>query len=962
MTLHVHDSPAAAAAAPAATAWDELCAAWELCRRRSDSRAVLILESLAESLYAEAHEAGAVLLRELCTLLEATAPLELIAWQKLALFALADSDATLSALDQALAHASARSRWLIASEAARLCHRYVGVQAAWSRVRTLRPVPAEEPWLDDGPLVIHALVTQLRLAAASGHWDEHDALLVAAREFDFEPDDPRALRIQLATADHDLVRGRFASALHDLDRIDSACRGDLRLQLLTLRLHGLVACAGAQRDTDLRELVERSVAELETARATPSDERDCLPPDERAELLRRIDLLVEHAGVIGGVLDAEPNGTGRVCEPETVDSMEAALAVELRARRGHASRPAHEVFAALLPRVEALVLRDDADEHEESWWRLRLLWCRLIVDLGQTARYRDCEQQLTAIADAASRAGSTPLVISALDQRAVVRARAPIDRWDLALEDAGNAGNLAVQLLADSAASDGERVVERALLRMFLPVIDRVIDLLLEGAWAHRDEGQDGAGDVERSSDERWRRFGCAVHDYVEQSQALALKEARRSYGAAAATPHRFAVVEPEQAPEGLMPRLHAGLGARDAVLQYFVTGPYLAIFCYTRTEFDWELVDVVSAVKKLGVRLDLPTAHSGLLQLMELCRGWIYGGNTPEDVEQAASLAEIVLPQTIYALMARVRCKHLRVVPHDVLYRVPFGRIACDSRPLGERVSLSLHPTAGLAVESAQRALRVRGRKILGYLLGPDIAYADEEQSALKDALGRGVPMARVQCIDSQRAANNGEVVDQLQDVSILHVACHGGRPRQRRPAFIKLGEGRERRWTLDEVAALRLERCALVVLQSCWTGWMEHERTNPVQGFPQALCDTGVGAVIAPLVKVPQSLAPVFDGVFYRALRFLTAAQALRVSLAVLREHGPELVAHDPAARRDLEELGSLDAREYRYVGATNLALYGGIIARSIGRLSFWWWRRRLRRQRARRAEAAPHTHCSR
>jgi hypothetical protein len=114
-------------------------------------------------------------------------------------------------------------------------------------------------------------------------------------------------------------------------------------------------------------------------------------------------------------------------------------------------------------------------------------------------------------------------------------------------------------------------------------------------------------------------------------------------------------------------------------------------------------------------------------------------------------------------------------------------------------------------------------------------------------------------------------------------------------------------------------------------------------------------VGAVIAPLVAVPDSLTPVFGEVLYRTLRFLPAERALRRTLDILREHGAELVAGDARASRDLQDLGPLDAVEYRYVGQTGLNLGGNRAARVMGWLSCWRWLRRLRRQRRRRAAAA-------
>ena len=108
-----------------------------------------------------------------------------------------------------------------------------------------------------------------------------------------------------------------------------------------------------------------------------------------------------------------------------------------------------------------------------------------------------------------------------------------------------------------------------------------------------------------------------------------------------------------------------------------------------------------------------------------------------------------------------------------------------------------------------------------------------------------------------------------------------------------------------------------------------MNHQRRDPVQGFPQAFCDAGAGAVIAPLVPLPEALAPFFSNVFYRALRFLPAEQALHRALALLRSHGPAIVAGQPEALAKLREHGSVDAFEYRYTGTPGLRFGGDPLA---------------------------------
>lgn len=941
----VTDEPAGA------TAWRELLAAYEALKQRRDARALVRLEAVLEALYSQACASGDDHIRALAVALASPpVPPMALAWQTLLHLVLAYEPGVLGELDAMVERIPPRSAWLISAEASRLTYQAVGPQAAWQRIAALEPVPAEEAWLDEGPLVIHALLLQLRLAAASGHWEIHDARIEPACARFGPPDDPRVLHIRLVCADHDVMRGCYERAARSLDQIEPHCRGDLRLELLAVRLHALVACAAQQRDTGLRAAIERTMAELDQVSREPPDERYPLPGDERADLLRRVEQLIDHAGA-----------DTRDFEPEQVTSLAGALAVERRARREQSARPPLEILAALLPHVEALILDESAIEHHESWLRLRLLWCRLVVDLADVDRYDDCEVMLTQMIDETTRTGLVPLAISAYDQRAVLRAQEQVGAWDRALADAGRAGELAVSLLAgNSSSSNGQnqRILERALLGTLLPVLDRVIDFLLMHALGHAPDGGCSRAAWERADRARWVRFGRAIHDYVEQSQVLALKEARHAYGAGdTPIPHRFALVAPGEVPTSPLPRLRRALRPRDAVLQYFVTGPFVLVFVYTRSYFDWLVVDAAAAAQRLGPALEAPTAHAALLHLIDGCDTWLKGESTSPHESSAEPLRQVLLPEVLTSYLASARIAHVRVIPHDVLYRVPFGRLRWDDRMLVERVSVSLHPTAGLAAESAEHSLRPRKRRTLGYLFDPELRHVAREQVAIRNGLGRDAQLARMVALDASSARSTDEVMQQIEGLDMLHIACHGGRPFQRREAFMKLGTVK---WKLSEVAAVHMRQCALVVLQSCWTGWMEHERTNPVQGFPQALCDAGVGAVIAPLVKVPGSLAPIFAQVLYRFLRFSPAEQALRQTLELVREHGAELVAGDPDASRDWRELGPLDALEYRYVGRTNLYLGGGVMARALGRLSCWQWRRQLRRQRARREAAALPAHC--
>lgn len=259
----------------------------------------------------------------------------------------------------------------------------------------------------------------------------------------------------------------------------------------------------------------------------------------------------------------------------------------------------------------------------------------------------------------------------------------------------------------------------------------------------------------------------------------------------------------------------------------------------------------------------------------------------------------------------------------------------------------MSMHATGQLAAESATSATQPLRRHLEhGFVYGPEVDCVAQEQAAMLRARGKWLPNTHIESVDGAKLSTEA-LLSRLPQFDLLHFLCHGeeGGSFGRSPA-LHVGARDTDGLKLPNVLRLRMHRCALVVLQSCWTGWMDHQRTHPVQGFPQAFCDAGARAVIAPLTKIPQILAPLFTEVLYRALRFLPAEQALQRTLSVLRTHGETLAATDSDAQKALQDAGGMDIFEYRYTGARGL-LPGHMGSRWLGRLSFWWWERRLRRR---------------
>jgi hypothetical protein len=907
-----------------------------------DPRALARLEPLLDALFASAAARGKSALRELEALLAAEADRlpAVRAWLALTRLLLArggERATALAALDAVLDGAPPRTRWLVGAEAARLIWRREGPTRAWERIARVDPVSSEEGWQQDSPLVASAILTKLKLAAAQGAWDEHGRITAIAQAM-WPERHPSAIRVALALADHTIALGNFRDALRRIEPIEGAAQGDLRAHLLCVRLHALVSSG--------RGSTRRARATLrafrEVTRATPVPGH-ALPSDERRALQERAAQLARAAGL------------SRSARSSPTTTLPRLLHREQEARR--IKDPARRIPALLriIRRTESLVLRADAMANPEELIRLKLLWSRLAVDLGQEEIFDACEGVLEQALATAERLDLKPLRMLAFDQRAVLRARKSPPDWKGAVTDSTLAASLALELLSVNADPSSRRGTERSLLESLLPIIDRVIELHTEGALRiaarHVELLTTPLGALDEHLDEEsprgsWLRFGRVLHTFAEQSQALALAEARIAFEDGRTRPHRFAIAEQGEA-RIVVDSLCGRLRAKDGVLQYLVFGRYVMVFAYGRGFFDWS----VTAVPEPDGASRPEPAHRRLDDLLRALRGWTQGESQPEERAARDELHALLLPDKIDKALALAGVRHLRVVPHDVLYRVPFGRLSTSRGPLLQRFSMSLHPTGQLAAESAEGARKPARRPVLGFIVGPRVDCAAEEERAIRRGAGVVAPLARVESIDGASGSLEA-ILARAPEFDLLHFLCHGeeGGGFGRSPA-LSLGNEQNGRLELPRVLRLSLRRCALLVLQSCWTGWMDHRRTHPVQGFPQAFCDAGAGAVIAPLTQIPQVLAPFFSDVLYRALRFLPAEQALRRTLEVLRTYGEILVERDPEATKVLHEHGSMDAFEYRYMGATGLTL-GGFISRCVGRLSFAWWERRLRRARTSRA----------
>jgi CHAT domain-containing protein len=798
---------------------------------------------------------------------------------------------SLAVLDESLGQVGGRPGLVLRTEAARHVQRLSDdANAAWERLRG-EPLPDS----DFRETAAQVTVDRLRLAAAAGRWEDHDRLAAAITPAWEARTAPSSVRVSLALAENSLLRGAYEAALRRVRSLEEHVDLGVRLAALSLGLHARIACGGALPGPTLGAEIAQTAGLLTQLIAAGPPEEMVLTRDEWQERCHRAESLLRLAHA-----DAWKALDGKDLVSE-LDEVEAQLAA------------GSGVF--------------------EGELRLRLRWVRATLDLYGRAMIESCENVLLmTIADA--RAKNLQVVeMMGWDLLASVQQYDLEDRWKDAVISAGRAANLAAHLLTINHGG----LLERPLRSNLLGIFDHAVELLAEGPLRNL---------------ERKEQYGKALLDYAEQSMQLALSEARSRIRSEGGQADLFPVLNPDPdlppGSEDLQSALHSG----EAVLQYFLAGRFLLVFCYGKDFFLWsvESPDQIDLTHPLPVRdpfeRDLGrwrrSQHEWAFALSSKFAARSRSGKRPpaeKPEEILQRLASRLLPEPVLDALEARRVRRLIIVPHDILYRVPFGLLPRRKVVLGNRFGLSLQPTGALAGARPAVSWKPRGeRPRVGFIIGPNVAYADREREVLVQALGRG---AEVELVDTREEKEGSKAfLEKTPGFDVLYLACHGiTYETSVENAHLELGEPDER-VPLSRVASLKLPGCGLAVLQSCWTGWMVHLREHPVQGFPQALLDAGVRAVVAPMVLVDDPLCPVFTAVYGRVLRFLPACEALARTLEILRRHGWTLARYDPMAEKMLKERGGFEAFEYRFTGDPEIDLTKGRVHRLLARLRFHLW----------------------
>ena len=229
-----------------------------------------------------------------------------------------------------------------------------------------------------------------------------------------------------------------------------------------------------------------------------------------------------------------------------------------------------------------------------------------------------------------------------------------------------------------------------------------------------------------------------------------------------------------------------------------------------------------------------------------------------------------------------------LTIVPHALLYRVPFQALFDGQAALLERYSIAYAP-------SATALLLLQQRPAANTVIGVGV---DDGAAVVVGVADPGIPAVRLEVqrvaahlptvlVQIDEAATATALLAQLPSAGIVHLACHGIF-RADNPMFsaLKLADG----WlTAATVAQLRL-RCGLVVLSACESGRGQSSSGDELLGLARAFLGAGAATLVVSQWMVQDETTALLMDHFYAALAAgHGAAVALRLAQLAVKARFP-------------------------------------------------------------------------
>ena len=230
--------------------------------------------------------------------------------------------------------------------------------------------------------------------------------------------------------------------------------------------------------------------------------------------------------------------------------------------------------------------------------------------------------------------------------------------------------------------------------------------------------------------------------------------------------------------------------------------------------------------------------------------------------------------------------------VPHGSLHYLPFHALSDGQQRLVEKWPIAYAPSATVLKWTQRRRTRA-SRNVLA-LYDPDVGdarYRLQFARSEVDAIATLWPNVERH---SGKEATESLLAEQGKQFDIIHLACHGEfKPEAPLQSRLLLAGDRANDGSLTAEELYRLDLNAwLVVLSACETGLGELTRGDDVVGLTRGLLYAGTPTVVDSLWKVDDLATSFLMGEFYKNLKTMPQAEALRrAQLATMKEY-PEPV----------------------------------------------------------------------
>ncbi len=254
-------------------------------------------------------------------------------------------------------------------------------------------------------------------------------------------------------------------------------------------------------------------------------------------------------------------------------------------------------------------------------------------------------------------------------------------------------------------------------------------------------------------------------------------------------------------------------------------------------------------------------------------------GGVRPRPAEGAALTADL-FDILIEPARGYLRTREICVAPHGVLHYLPFAALRKKGRYLVEDAAVFRTPSATVLQYALRNARKPNASGLLVFG-NPDLGdpklnlrYAEEEAKRIAGLDARARAFTRAEATETLFKQNAG------RPYAAVHFACHGVfDPESPLDSALLLARDarNDGRLTAAELFRLRLG-APLVTLSACQTGLAEITPGDDLVGLTRGFIFAGAGAVVASLWSVDDQATAALMEQFYRNMKRLPKAEALR------------------------------------------------------------------------------------